>query len=258
MASHLLILMAQLKSARSRIGSLQMNGCAVKKNRQKQRKTKNMLNTKINRVSLGYKQQPPTAVVATLGWIIKCMTGNLSFPKPPVPLVPPVPPDPDAPVDMTTRLTGLQAAISNAVDSGTAETAAKTAALEFVFEGMDANAFYVNTIARTNLPLMLASGYSAVSTNRGQSPLDAPSITGIDNDISTQLVVHLTSITNAIGYEVQTLVGTVWTTVMFSRQARTITLTGQPTGQVVQVRARALGGSTGQSGWSAPSSSIVD
>jgi len=30
------------------------------------------------------------------------------------------------------------------------------------------------------------------------------------------------------------------------------------TGTVVQVRARALGGSTGQSDWSAPSSSIVD
>jgi hypothetical protein len=217
-----------------------------------------MLNTKISRVSLGYKLQPPTAVVAILGWIIKCMTGNKSFPNPPVPLVPPVPPDPDAPVDMTTRLTGLQVAVSNAVGSGVAGTAAKTAALELVFEGMDANAFYVNTIARTNLPLMLASGYSAVSTNRGQTPLDTPSITGIDNDYSTQLAVHLTPITNAIGYEVQTLVAGVWTTLMFSRQARTITLTGQPSGQVVQVRARALGGSTGQSDWSAPSSSMVD
>jgi hypothetical protein len=46
--------------------------------------------------------------------------------------------------------------------------------------------------------------------------------------------------------------------VAFSTQARTITLTGLTTGSVVQVRARALGGSTGQSDWSAPSSSIVD
>jgi ribosomal protein S28E/S33 len=45
---------------------------------------------------------------------------------------------------------------------------------------------------------------------------------------------------------------------MFSTQARTITLTGLTTGTVVQVRVRALGGSTGQSDWSMPGSSIVD
>jgi hypothetical protein len=50
----------------------------------------------------------------------------------------------------------------------------------------------------------------------------------------------------------------VWTTVKFSRQARTIILTGLTTGTVVQVRARALGGNTGESPWSVPSSSIVE
>jgi hypothetical protein len=87
-------------------------------------------------------------------------------------------------------------------------------------------------MARTSLPVFLTSGYQAMSTNRAQSPLDAPAITGIDNDISTQLDVHLTPINNALGYEVQLLVGTVWTTVMFSPQARTITLTGLTTGTV--------------------------
>ena len=71
--------------------------------------------------------------------------------------------------------------------------------------------------------------------------------------------MHLTPIANAVGYEVQTCIGTApWVSVAFSTQARTITLTGLTTGSVVQVRARALGGSTGQSDWSAPSSSIVD
>jgi len=159
---------------------------------------------------------------------------------------------------MTTRMNALQVAATNAVDGGKAQTAAKNAALEFVFEGMDANAFYVQTIARTNLPLLLASGYTAVSTNRSQSPLDPPSITGIDNDTPTQLDLHLTPITNALGYEVQLLIAGVWTTVMFSSQARTISLTGLTTGTVQQVRARAIGGSTGQSAWSMPGSKIVD
>jgi hypothetical protein len=198
-------------------------------------------------------------VIAILTWIIKCMSGNAAFPKPPVPLVAAVPPDPTAPVDMTTRMNALAAANAASVDSGTAQTAARDAALEFAYEGMDANAFYCQTQARTNLALFLTSGYQAASTNRAQTQLVTPSITGIDNDISTQLNVHLTPITNAAGYEVQTCIGTApWVTVMFSTQARTITLTGQPTGTVVQVRARALGGSTGQSGWSMPGSSMVD
>ena len=218
-----------------------------------------MINAKLSRVSLSYKALPPTMVVAFLGWVIKCLTGNIPFPDLPVPLVPAVPPDPTKPVDLTTRMLALQAANKDMVGGGTAKTAARDAALEFAFEGLDANAFYVQTIARTNLPLLLTSGYQAVSTNRGQVPLVAPTITGIDNDVSTQLDVHLTAIANAVGYEVQTCIGTgAWTTAMFSPQARTITLTGLTTGTVQQVRARALGGSTGQSDWSMPGSSIVD
>jgi len=216
-------------------------------------------NTKLNRVSLAYKNTPAAMVVAFIGWVIKCMTGNAAFPKPPVPLAPSVPPDPTMPVDMTTRMNSLQAAITAAQDGGTILTSNKNAALAFAFEGLDANAFYVQTLCRTNLPLLLTSGYQATNTNHGQSALETPSITGIDNDTSTQLDVHLTPVANAVGYEVQTCTGTgAWTTVMFSTQARTITLTGLTTGTVYQVRARALGGSTGQSDWSMPGSSMVD
>jgi hypothetical protein len=202
---------------------------------------------------------PAAMVVALLGWVIKCMTGNTAFPKPPVPLVAAVPPDPDAPADMTTRMNVLDEAVKNSVDGGSIQTGLKNAALASAFEGLDANGFYAQTCARTNLPLFLTSGYQARSTNRGQSPVATPSITGIDNDNSTQLDVHVSPITNAVGYEVQTCIGTgAWTTVQFSTQARTITLTGLTTGTVYNVRVRALGGSTGQSDWSMPGSSIVD
>ncbi|HEY5040632.1 MAG TPA: hypothetical protein VIK53_01365 [Verrucomicrobiae bacterium] len=216
-------------------------------------------NTKLVTLSQAYKYMPAAMVLSILGWVIKCMTGNAAFPQPPIPLVAAVPPDPDAPVDMTTRMNVLNAAIKNAVGGGTIQTGLKNAALAAAFEGLDANGFYVQTNARTNLALFLTSGYQARSTNRGQSPLDMPAITGIANDISTQLDVHVTPIANAVGYEMQTCLGTgAWTTVMFSTQARTITLTGLTTGTVVQVRVRALGGSTGQSDWSMPGSSIVD
>ena len=166
-----------------------------------------MMNMKINRVSLGYKTLPVTMVLALLGWIINCMTGNAAFPNPPVPLVPPVPPDPTQPLDMTTRMNTCRRRSTTPWMAACIQTAAKNAALESAFEGMDANAFYVQTMARTNLPVLLASGYQAVSTNRGQSPLDTPAITGIDNDMPTQLDVHLTTVANALGYEVQTSLG---------------------------------------------------
>jgi hypothetical protein len=211
------------------------------------------------RVSQVYKTVPPQMASAFMGWNISCMTGNPAFPKPPVPLVPPVPPDPNTPVDLTTRKASLDAAISAALDGGTVLTSARNAAWQFALDGLDANAFYCQTTARYDLPTFLTSGYQAVSYNHGQSQLDTPSVTGIDNGISTQLAVHLSPSTNAVGYELQTCIGTgPWTTVKFSTQARTVILTGLTTGTVVQVRARALGGSTGQSDWSMPGSSIVD
>jgi len=214
---------------------------------------------KVNRVSLEYKNLPEAMVVSRMGWIITCMTRNPYFPKPPIPMGAAVPPDPEAPVDMTTRMNNLAAAIKDTEGGGTIQTGVKNAALEAAYEGLDLNAFYVQTIARTDLPMLLSSGYQPVSTNHAQSPLDAPSITSIANDISTELDVHLTTVTNAAGYEVQVCTGTgAWTTAKFSTQARTITLTGLTTGTVYQVRARALGGSTGQSGWSMPGASIVD
>ena len=217
------------------------------------------MNNKKVRVSLTYRTTSAPMVSAFTGWIIACMTGNKAFPEPPIALVPPTKPDPTVPVDMTTRKASLDTAISAAEGGGTVQMAARNAALQSVIDGLDALAFYVQTTARYDLPTFISSGFQAASTNRGQSQLDTPSVTGIDNDISTQLDVHLTPITNAVGYEVQTCIGTgAWQTVKFSTQARTVTLTGLTTGTVVQVRARALGGSTGQSDWSAPSSSIVD
>jgi hypothetical protein len=217
-----------------------------------------MLNVKLNRVSLRYKRLPASRVVAFLGWVIICLADNPAFPNPPVPLVPPNPPDPTRPVDLATRMNALQSKITAALDGGKIATSEKNAALAFAFEGLDANAFYVQLMTRTNLPGLLTSGYLAMSKNRSQSQLETPAITGIEHNMSRQLEVRLTSIANAMGYEVQTLTGTgEWTTVKFSPQARSIILPGLTPGTVVQVRARALGGSTGESGWSMPGSCMV-
>jgi len=214
----------------------------------------------VYRVSLGYKKLPVEAAPPFAGWIVTCMLGNAAvFNKPPVPLVPPVPPDPTAPVDMTTRITALAVAIKNYLDGGQQAKTVRDVALAAVIEGLDALAFYVQTVARFDRDLMLTSGFVPMSTNRGQSKLETPAITGIANDTATELEVHLTPIANAFGYEVQICTGTgAWLTVLYWAQARSIPLTGLTTGTVYQVRVRALGGSTGHSDWSMPGSSIVD
>ena len=188
-----------------------------------------------------------------MAWIGKCMKDNAAFPKPPIPLVPPVPADPTAPVDLLTRQTALQAAIAASLGGGQALTAAKNDAVEVAIAGLDALAFYVQTLARCDLTMLLSSGFQAASSNRAQSPLAAPNILGLDTDISTQLTLHLSPITNASGYEIQFSTGTSdWKTIMFSTMARSIVLAGLTSGTLYNVRARALGGSEDYSPWSIP------
>jgi hypothetical protein len=190
-------------------------------------------------------------VVPLIGTVIAGMKGNADLPNPPVPLEPAVPVNPDAPVDMTTRKTQLEAAIEASAVGGQAETAVKNDALEFALDGLDQEAFYVQSVYRYNLTGMIATGFEPASTNRAQVVLDTPGISGVDTDVSAQLTLHVTPIDNAYGYEVQTRIGTAaLATVLYSSQARSIVLPGQTSGTAVNVRVRALGGLTGYSAWS--------
>jgi hypothetical protein len=202
-------------------------------------------------VSLAYHNLPAPMVVPFIGTIIAGMKGNADLPYPPVPLEPAVPADPDAPVDMTTRKTRLEAAIEAAAVGGPADTAARDDALEFALDGLDLEAFYVQSVYRYNTTGVLATGFMPASTNRAQVILDIPGISGIDTYVSAQLTLHVTPMDNAYGYQVQTRTGTGdRTTVLYSSAARSIVLPGLTSGTAVNVRVRALGGLTGYSAWS--------
>jgi hypothetical protein len=217
-----------------------------------------MSNTSKNTVSLSYNSLSDTDLASSAGMVINNMKAIPEFSNPPIPLSPPVPPDPTKPVDATTLQTTFVNAIEAAADGGTALTAAKNAARAALLAGLDQLAFYVQGVCRYNLPLLLQSGFQAASNNRAQTPLPMPAITGIDNDSSMQLGVHVTPLANAYSYEVQISTGTgAWQTVVMSTQARTITLTGLTTGTVYNVRVRGIGGSTGYSDWSLPLPRIV-
>ncbi len=76
---------------------------------------------------------------------------------------------------------------------------------------------------------------------------------GIDNSVSTQLALRLQSVVNARSYQVQYKIGTGdWVIAVTSTQARRIVISGLTTSTVYTLQARAVGGSTGYSSWSAP------
>ena len=198
------------------------------------------------KVSLAYNSYPDAALDELTTAIIAGMTGNPSFPTPTIPLA---------------TVTTLQATFSNAMaaaaNGGTPLTAAKNQARLALSDALDANALYVQAIARYDLAMLLSSGYQAASTNRAKVQLPAPTILALENEMSTQLVVRLSPVANAYCYEVQTKNGGAWTPAGVFTAARKIILTGLVSGTVYNVQARAIGGLTGYSDWSDPSAHIV-
>ncbi len=76
--------------------------------------------------------------------------------------------------------------------------------------------------------------------------------------MTTQLLLRLTPVTNAKSYQLQiSTAGGAWTEAGIYTQARRIVLPGLTSGTIYNVRARAIGGSTGYSDWSIPASQMV-
>jgi hypothetical protein len=199
------------------------------------------------KVMLTYNSYPDAVLDELTTAIIAAMTGNAAFPSPTIPLA-----------TVTTLQTAFRNALAAAANGGTPLTAAKNQARQALLDALDANALYVQTLARYDLAMLLSSGYQAASTNRAQTQLPAPKIQALENQMSTQLVLRLSPIANAYCYEVQTRVGTgAWQAAGSFTAARKIILTNLTPGTTYSVQARAIGGSTGYSDWSDPSARIV-
>jgi len=178
----------------------------------------------------------------------QCMDKNPSFPAPPV-----------KSADLTALNDSFRGAIAAAATGGQQETAAKVKAHDAVVDALRKNANYVQTIASHDLEMLLSSGFSPSSTNRASAPLDQPAVVTLDNAGTTKLLLRLTPVLNAKSYQVQTNTngnGT-WTEAGIYTQARRITLEGLTPGTTYSVRARAVGGATGYSDWSAPASHMA-
>ena len=193
-------------------------------------------------VSLGFAKLPDTELDQFAHDIIDGLTGNTAFPTP-VPSL----------ASLGTANTNFITALAATAQGGPQATAAKDAARETLLGLLRQEANYVQGAAGNILATILSSGFEVVSTDRTSVPLETPSIQKILNEVSTQLVLRVTPITNAKAYETRyyTTPG-VWQAGGISTQARRIIVEGLTPGTTYTMSVRAIGGSTGHSDWSDP------
>jgi hypothetical protein len=203
------------------------------------------INYQVNR---GFTKYSDSALNEFTEKVIASLTGNASFPAPPVTLA---------------ALGALQSAFANtlaaAAPGGIHLTAAKNAARAALVNALRRVAAYIQSIAGQDVVMLLSSGFNANNLNRAPSPLDTPAIAGIKNEMSTQLVLRVRPLRNARTYQVRVGVntGANWTYTMDSTQARRIVLGGLTPGSTYTVQVRGVGGSLGYSDWSDPVSHMV-
>ena len=185
------------------------------------------------RVSLKFVELSDPALDEFAANIVLCLTGNAAFPDLPV-----------APTALGALRTTFHNALIAAADGGTQLTAVKNEARLALETGLRKDAAYVQSIAGQNLPMLLTSGFKAMSTNRSSSPLEAPVILNVDNQSSSQLFVDLGNVANAAAYQLK-LVTPQGVTAMTveSTRARKIAAAGLIPGTAygVQARATAIG-----------------
>jgi hypothetical protein len=166
---------------------------------------------------------------------------------------------PNLPVDpkvIVTEANDLNAKQAAMITGGSVEKAARDKGFQLLASSLDLDANIVEVVAGNDLELLLSTGYLPVSTNRASSPLDPTAITGLFNNGTGSALLRLLPVTNAKSYQVQLSAdgGKTWTEAGIYTQARRIVLNGLTPGATYSVRARAIGGSTGASDWTGPSS----
>ena len=154
---------------------------------------------------------------------------------------------------LTADLADKQAAT---MTGGSVALAARDNAFDALTAALDSDADAVETVVKDNMEMLLATGYLPVSTNRASSPLDDTAITGLFNNGTTQVLLRLLPVVNARVYQVQTSVdgGKTWQEAGLPTRAQRIVIANLVPGTTYLVGARAIGGSTGGSAWTAPGS----
>lgn len=177
--------------------------------------------------------------------VIACLKSNSLFPDLPLTIA-----------ALTALQTAFEAAMTAAAQGGPKDTAAKNEARDALVSALRQIAAYVQSLGLDNMSSVLSSGFDVVVPGNGQTPLDQPVLTKLDNSVSTQLQLRLQAVPNAKAYQVQYGSGVngsvTWQEAGIFPNSRGIALTSLTPGTVYSARIRAVGGATRYSDWSAP------
>lgn len=199
------------------------------------------------KVSLGFAKLPDTELDNFAQAVIDAMTDNPSYPSPPVTME-----------NLQASKDDFTAKMAAAQIGGPPDTEAKNTARQELLGLLRQVATYVQLACNNSMSLLLNSGFQAQSTNRASSPLERPGSLRIKNGASGDLVAGVTPVKNTSMYEGRIKEGEgAWMPSVFSGDSQHVLFRGLTPGKTYTVQVRALGGSTGQSDWSDPSSHMA-
>jgi len=196
----------------------------------------------IYRVSMSFVQSSDDSLVTFTGEVITGMDGP-AFAEKPV-----------STAEMTTRKTDFQQKLAISRNGGKTEVAEKNTSRRNLIAGLRQNANFVQMIASTDLPLLLASGFKATNTNRTSGPLTKPVIADVDNFQSTMLMVAAEVDSRSRAQEARYRVPgspTYQSGGIHTKPTRVL-YEGLVPGTMYELQLRSVGGTTGYSDWSDP------
>jgi len=201
----------------------------------------------ISKVSLAFAELGDQHLDNFAQAVIDGMTGNATYPTPPVTMA-----------NLQTGLDDFIDKVTVAMSGGPMETAAKKNSRDALLGMLRQQATYVQLKCNNNPELLLSSGFEAQSTNRASVPLEKPLDLTVKNGIAGQLDARVRPVKNTNTYEGRCkLDGGDWLPSVFSTDSRHILFNGLTPGKMYTIEIRSLGGSTGQSDWSDPSSHMA-
>jgi hypothetical protein len=198
----------------------------------------------IAKVSLGFARLSDTELDNFAHGVISGITGNAAYPTPPVTMV-----------NLKTATDDFTAKIGASLAGGSHDTSAKNQSRQALIGMLRPLAAYVQMSCHEDQTLLLSSGFQAQSDKSASAPLETPVALRIKNGQLGKLVGRVDKVKNASMYEGRIKGDTGdWLPSVFTGDSQHIVFEGLTPGKTYTMQIRALGGSTGQSDWSDPSS----
>jgi hypothetical protein len=199
------------------------------------------------KVSLGFARFSDVELDNFAHGVIERMTGNATYPAPPVTLA-----------NLQTAKNDFTSKIAAAQAGGPSDTAAKNNSRQLLVGMLRQIGSYVQINCNDDMALLLTSGFEAQSTNRAQIVLAQPQALVLKNGLAGQLVASVSPVKNTNMYEgrIKGPAGD-WMPSVFTGDSQHIVFDSLTPGTMYTAQVRSLGGSTGQSDWSDPSSHMA-